>query len=206
LFRCAVTPAVIVRQRKPWRRKEGTYIYFEDNAGVIVNPKGEMKGEQHTHSAAQQQQQRRQRRHRQVAAWMQQQRQQQRLMEAGKAGQQQAHAAAGGGAGRAVQHQQQHACSSSSSAGVQYLLYKLPAKAKAATYQTAAVHRCMLQPVLGSGALVLAPAGWRRCSLCAAVMQLSSLEGAPQNSLFSCISCSADTAAELHVERSHLVS
>jgi large subunit ribosomal protein L23e len=36
---------VIVRQRKPWRRKEGTYIYFEDNAGVIVNPKGEMKGE-----------------------------------------------------------------------------------------------------------------------------------------------------------------
>lgn len=41
-----VTPAVIIRQRKPWRRKEGTYIYFEDNAGVIVNPKGEMKGEQ----------------------------------------------------------------------------------------------------------------------------------------------------------------
>jgi hypothetical protein len=40
-----VTPAVIIRQRKPWRRKEGTYIYFEDNAGVIVNPKGEMKGE-----------------------------------------------------------------------------------------------------------------------------------------------------------------
>jgi hypothetical protein len=48
LSRCAVTPAVIVRQRKPWRRKEGTYIYFEDNAGVIVNPKGEMKGEQLT--------------------------------------------------------------------------------------------------------------------------------------------------------------
>jgi hypothetical protein len=37
---------VVVRQRKPWRRKEGTFIYFEDNAGVIVNPKGEMKGEQ----------------------------------------------------------------------------------------------------------------------------------------------------------------
>jgi hypothetical protein len=36
---------VVVRQRKAWRRKEGTYIYFEDNAGVIVNPKGEMKGE-----------------------------------------------------------------------------------------------------------------------------------------------------------------
>jgi len=42
--RSTVTPAVVVRQRKPWRRKEGTFIYFEDNAGVIVNPKGEMKG------------------------------------------------------------------------------------------------------------------------------------------------------------------
>ncbi len=40
----AVHPAVIVRQRKAWRRKDGTFIYFEDNAGVIVNPKGEMKG------------------------------------------------------------------------------------------------------------------------------------------------------------------
>ena len=33
-----------MRQRKPWRRKDGVFIYFEDNAGVIVNPKGEMKG------------------------------------------------------------------------------------------------------------------------------------------------------------------
>jgi len=32
------------RQRKIWRRKNGVYIHFEDNAGVIVNPKGEMKG------------------------------------------------------------------------------------------------------------------------------------------------------------------
>ena len=37
-------PAVIVRQRKSWRRKDGVFLYFEDNAGVIVNPKGEMKG------------------------------------------------------------------------------------------------------------------------------------------------------------------
>lgn len=36
--------AVVVRQRKPYRRKDGTFIYFEDNAGVIVNNKGEMKG------------------------------------------------------------------------------------------------------------------------------------------------------------------
>jgi Ribosomal protein L14p/L23e len=42
---CAVMPAVVIRQRKPWRRKDGVFLYFEDNAGVIVNPKGEMKGE-----------------------------------------------------------------------------------------------------------------------------------------------------------------
>ena len=39
-----VMPAVVIRQRKPWRRKDGVFLYFEDNAGVIVNPKGEMKG------------------------------------------------------------------------------------------------------------------------------------------------------------------
>ena len=77
-------PGVVVRQRKPWRRKDGIFIYFEgaprvrvraaagggspsrargvnraapglhltrdapraDNAGVSVNPKGEMKGAQ----------------------------------------------------------------------------------------------------------------------------------------------------------------
>eukprot|EP01099_Mayorella_cantabrigiensis_P001110 TRINITY_DN145_c0_g1_i1.p1 TRINITY_DN145_c0_g1~~TRINITY_DN145_c0_g1_i1.p1 ORF type:complete len:141 (-),score=39.10 TRINITY_DN145_c0_g1_i1:69-491(-) len=45
-LRKKVTPAVVVRQRKAWRRKDGVYIFFEDNAGVIVNPKGEMKGSQ----------------------------------------------------------------------------------------------------------------------------------------------------------------
>lgn len=40
-----VMPAVVVRQRKAIRRKHGQFIYFEDNAGVIVNNKGEMKGE-----------------------------------------------------------------------------------------------------------------------------------------------------------------
>merc|ERR1719253_1309413 len=39
-----VMPTVVVRQRKAFRRKDGQFIYFEDNAGVIVNPKGEMKG------------------------------------------------------------------------------------------------------------------------------------------------------------------
>jgi len=43
-LRKKVTPAVIIRQRKPFRRQDGVFIYFEDNAGVIVNPKGEMKG------------------------------------------------------------------------------------------------------------------------------------------------------------------
>lgn len=60
-----VHPAIVVRQRKAWRRRDGVFLYFEDNAGVIgecymtytivysrntdhcastVNPKGEMKG------------------------------------------------------------------------------------------------------------------------------------------------------------------
>jgi len=38
--------ACIIRQRKQWRRSDGVMIYFEDNAGVIVNTKGEMKGSQ----------------------------------------------------------------------------------------------------------------------------------------------------------------
>lgn len=59
-LRKKVMQGVVVRQSKPWRRSDGQYIYFEDNAGVvcffvrfvedvadavqIVNPKGEMKG------------------------------------------------------------------------------------------------------------------------------------------------------------------
>ncbi|KAI1506378.1 60S ribosomal protein L23 [Biscogniauxia marginata] len=43
-LRKKVHPAVIVRQSKPWKRNDGVFLYFEDNAGVIVNPKGEMKG------------------------------------------------------------------------------------------------------------------------------------------------------------------
>ncbi|AAS54203.1 AGL288Wp [Eremothecium gossypii ATCC 10895] len=43
-LRKKVMPAIVVRQSKPWRRKDGVYLYFEDNAGVIANPKGEMKG------------------------------------------------------------------------------------------------------------------------------------------------------------------
>ncbi|SJM85381.1 probable 60S ribosomal protein L23-B [Zygosaccharomyces bailii] len=43
-LRKKIMPAIVVRQAKPWRRKDGVYLYFEDNAGVIANPKGEMKG------------------------------------------------------------------------------------------------------------------------------------------------------------------
>merc|ERR1712130_1030499 len=42
-LRKKVMPAVIIRQRKTFRRKDGQFIYFEDNAGVIVNNKGEMR-------------------------------------------------------------------------------------------------------------------------------------------------------------------
>lgn len=52
-LRKKVMPAVIIRQRKPFRRKDGTFIYFEDNAGVIVNAKGEMKGACARHARAQ---------------------------------------------------------------------------------------------------------------------------------------------------------
>ncbi|CAI2348156.1 unnamed protein product [Caenorhabditis sp. 36 PRJEB53466] len=43
-LRKKVLQGVVIRQRKQFRRKDGTFIYFEDNAGVIVNNKGEMKG------------------------------------------------------------------------------------------------------------------------------------------------------------------
>mmetsp|Transcript_41276 Transcript_41276/g.36620 ORF Transcript_41276/g.36620 Transcript_41276/m.36620 type:complete len:141 (-) Transcript_41276:293-715(-) len=43
-LRKKVISAVVIRQRKPWRRRDGVYIYCEDNAGVIVSNKGEMKG------------------------------------------------------------------------------------------------------------------------------------------------------------------
>lgn len=35
---------VIVRQRKPFKRIDGVWVQFEDNAAVIITPEGEMKG------------------------------------------------------------------------------------------------------------------------------------------------------------------
>ena len=36
--------AVIVRQRKESRRLDGSYIRFDDNAGVVINEEGEPRG------------------------------------------------------------------------------------------------------------------------------------------------------------------
>jgi len=37
-------PAVVVRQKKTFRRAEGIRIQFQDNAAVIMTPEGELKG------------------------------------------------------------------------------------------------------------------------------------------------------------------
>ena len=39
-----VVKAVIVRSRKGLRRKDGSYIRFDENAAVIINPNGEPRG------------------------------------------------------------------------------------------------------------------------------------------------------------------
>jgi large subunit ribosomal protein L14 len=39
-----VVKAVIVRMRKERRRKDGTYIRFDDNAAVLINDAGEPVG------------------------------------------------------------------------------------------------------------------------------------------------------------------
>ena len=44
-LRKKVHPAVIVRQAKPWKRYDGVFLYFEDNAGV-VRGLGSVSGEQ----------------------------------------------------------------------------------------------------------------------------------------------------------------
>jgi large subunit ribosomal protein L14 len=36
--------AVIIRQRRPFRRSDGTMVSFEDNAVVLTTPTGETKG------------------------------------------------------------------------------------------------------------------------------------------------------------------
>lgn len=40
----SVVRAVIVRTKKEIRRKDGSFIRFDDNAAVILNPQGEPRG------------------------------------------------------------------------------------------------------------------------------------------------------------------
>lgn len=43
-LRKQVLQAIIIRQRKPYRRPDGSWIQFEDNAAVLVKPGGEPQG------------------------------------------------------------------------------------------------------------------------------------------------------------------
>lgn len=43
-MRKKVVPAVLIRQRKSWRRKDGVFVSFEDNAAVVITAKGDIKG------------------------------------------------------------------------------------------------------------------------------------------------------------------
>jgi large subunit ribosomal protein L14 len=43
-MRKKIFQAVIVRQRKPFRRIDGVWVQFEDNAAIVITPEGEMKG------------------------------------------------------------------------------------------------------------------------------------------------------------------
>ena len=43
-LRKQIFSAVIIRQRMPFRRIDGTIVQFEDNAAVVLTPEGELKG------------------------------------------------------------------------------------------------------------------------------------------------------------------
>ncbi len=43
-LRKQIMRAIVIRQRRPYRRPDGTWVCFEDNAVVIVTPEGEPKG------------------------------------------------------------------------------------------------------------------------------------------------------------------
>jgi len=43
-MRKKIFQAVVVRQKKPYRRADGIWVQFEDNAAVMITPEGEMRG------------------------------------------------------------------------------------------------------------------------------------------------------------------
>ncbi|KAL6120791.1 hypothetical protein NUSPORA_02421 [Nucleospora cyclopteri] len=45
-LRKKVVLAIVVRQKKTWKRKDGCNICFEDNACVLIDQKGELRGTQ----------------------------------------------------------------------------------------------------------------------------------------------------------------
>ncbi len=43
-MRAKVVYAIVIRQKRPYRRPDGTMVEFEDNAAVLVTPEGEVRG------------------------------------------------------------------------------------------------------------------------------------------------------------------
>ncbi len=43
-MRKKIFQAVLIRQKRPFRRSDGVWVQFEDNAAVIMTPEGEMRG------------------------------------------------------------------------------------------------------------------------------------------------------------------
>jgi len=43
-MRRKIFQAVLIRQRKPYRRSDGAWVQFEDNAAVVMTPEGDMRG------------------------------------------------------------------------------------------------------------------------------------------------------------------
>jgi large subunit ribosomal protein L14 len=43
-LRKQVLQAIIIRQRMPFRRSDGTWVQFEDNAAIVITPEGELRG------------------------------------------------------------------------------------------------------------------------------------------------------------------
>jgi large subunit ribosomal protein L14 len=43
-LRKQVLQAIIIRQRMPYRRSNGVWVQFEDNAAVVITPEGELRG------------------------------------------------------------------------------------------------------------------------------------------------------------------
>jgi large subunit ribosomal protein L14 len=43
-LRRQIVNAVIIRQKKPYKRSDGSWVYFEDNAVVVTNETGEPRG------------------------------------------------------------------------------------------------------------------------------------------------------------------